>query len=116
MAEAGVVYSTAILLTMGTIAAGLGVFRYQEVAYQARQAARWASLQSSTPTAQAVKSGAMTLIALDPTALTVSVSKTTINAVDYTAVTLTYQWTPSVLSSVLTPITFHSTSQQPTPP
>ena len=116
MAEAGIVYATALLLAMGTIVMGLGVFRYQELAYQAREGARWASVQSAFPSASAVRSNGIHPIALDPASLSITVRKTTMNSVDYADVTMTYQWTPGIFPAVLQPITFTNTSKQPIAP
>jgi hypothetical protein len=44
MVEAALVLSIALLLTLGVIIVGLGVYRYQQVASLARQAARYASV------------------------------------------------------------------------
>jgi len=45
--EAAVVLPVVIMLLFGLIVGGLGVFRYQQVAAQAREAARWASVRGS---------------------------------------------------------------------
>ena len=113
MAEAGVVYSVAILLILGMIMVGLGVFRYQEVAYQARQAARWASLQGSTVPSSSDVLAKITPMMLQKNLLSATVSKTTINSVDYVSVKLSYAWTPEGFPGVLSPVTFTSTSTQP---
>lgn len=42
--ESAVVLSVTLLLTMGLIVGGLGIFRYQEVAHLAREGARYASV------------------------------------------------------------------------
>jgi Flp pilus assembly protein TadG len=46
--EAAVVYPLLFLLLFGLIVGGLGVFRYQQVAFQAREAARWACVRGSS--------------------------------------------------------------------
>jgi Flp pilus assembly protein TadG len=43
--EAAVVYPVMLVLFLGLIVGGMGVFRYQQVACQAREAARWASVR-----------------------------------------------------------------------
>ena len=116
MAEAGIVYPLVLLLTLATIVTGLGVFRYQEVAFQARQGARWASVQSGTPTSAQLLSNGITPIALKSNNLTATVAKTTINSVDYISVTLNYRWTPEGFPDILSPVTFTSTSKQPIAP
>lgn len=42
--ESAIVFSVTFLLIIGVIVGGVGVFRFQQVACQARQAARWASV------------------------------------------------------------------------
>src|SRR5215831_6059302 len=44
MVEAAIVLSIALLLTLGVIILAMGVYRYQQVASLARQAARYASV------------------------------------------------------------------------
>jgi Flp pilus assembly protein TadG len=45
--EAAVVLPVAILLLIALFVGGMGVFRFQQVAAQAREAARWASVRGS---------------------------------------------------------------------
>jgi Flp pilus assembly protein TadG len=45
--EAAVVYPVMIFLLLGMIAGGMAVFRYQQGAGQAREAARWAAVRGS---------------------------------------------------------------------
>lgn len=45
--EAAIVYSVMLVLILGLIVGGIGVFRYQQVACQAREAARWTSVRGS---------------------------------------------------------------------
>lgn len=45
--EAAVVYSVLLFLILGLIVGGMGVFRYQQVACHAREAARYASTRGS---------------------------------------------------------------------
>jgi Flp pilus assembly protein TadG len=44
LVEAAIVYPVFLLLLVGTIVLGLGVFRYQQVAALAREGSRWASV------------------------------------------------------------------------
>jgi Flp pilus assembly protein TadG len=44
LVESGIVFSITVLMSLGLVVAGLGVFRYQQVAAVAREAARWASV------------------------------------------------------------------------
>jgi Flp pilus assembly protein TadG len=43
--EAAVVYPVVVFLFLGMVLGGVNVFRYQQVACQAREAARWASVR-----------------------------------------------------------------------
>jgi Flp pilus assembly protein TadG len=47
LVESAVVYPLLFLLLFGLIVGGLGVFRYQQVACQAREAARWACVRGA---------------------------------------------------------------------
>jgi Flp pilus assembly protein TadG len=47
LVESAIVYPLLLLLLLGLIVGGLGVFRYQQVACQAREAARWASVRGA---------------------------------------------------------------------
>ena len=116
-AECGIVYSITLLLIMGTIIEGLGVFRYEQLSSLAREGARWASVRGPTyqqeknqpaPTSQDVYNNVVApkMVALDPTQLTCTLSMTANTA----TVTLTYVWVPEGLFS---PITLTSTSVLP---
>ena len=48
LAESGLVYSMAMLMIVGTMIAGLGVYRYEQVARLANYGARWASVHGRT--------------------------------------------------------------------
>jgi Flp pilus assembly protein TadG len=48
LVESAVIYPLLFLLLFGLIVGGLGVFRFQQVACQAREAARWASVRGSS--------------------------------------------------------------------
>lgn len=132
MVESALVLSTALLLTLGAIVVGLGVYRYQQVASLARVAARYASVhggQFAQDTGQAmatsqsiydqvIKPGA---IGLDLSKLTYSVSWDNTNEMpvymsnpntntyvrNRVTVTISYQWVPE---AYLTGITLTSTS------
>ena len=116
-AECGVVYSITMLLILGTIIEGLGVFRYQQVSSLAREGARWASVHGPTyqqeknksaPTSQDVYNNVIVpkMVLLDPSQLTCTLTMTSNTA----AVTLTYNWFPEGFFS---PITLTSTSVLP---
>src|SRR3954447_4123435 len=87
-AECGVVYSITLLLIMGTIIEGLGVFRYEQLSSLAREGARWASVHGPTyqqekstaaPTSQDVYNNAIApnMIGLNPSQLTCTLTMTT---------------------------------------
>jgi hypothetical protein len=113
-AECGVVYALTLLLIMGTIIEGLGVFRYQQLASLAREGARWASVHGPTyqleknkpaPTSQDVYNNVIApmMVGFDATKFTCTLAMTSSTA----SVTLTYVWTPEGFFS---PITLTSTS------
>lgn len=107
--ECGVVYSITLLLIMGTIIEGLGVFRYEQLSSLAREGARWASVHGPTyqqeknqpaPTSQDVYNNVIApeMVALNATQLTTTLTMTANTA----SVTLTYVWTPEGLFSPMT--------------
>ena len=116
--ESALVYSMTLMLILGTIVVGLGVFRYQQIASLAREGSRWASVHGPTYVTEQsqpaiTQSDVMTnailpkIVILDSTALTcTSFSMTGGNA----TVTLTYKWTPEAFFA---PITMKSTSVTP---
>ncbi len=115
--ESGLVYSSAMMLILGTITIGLGVFRYQEMAWLAREGARWAAVHGPTyqseqskaaPTSSDVMSNAITprMAILTQANLTCTLTMTS----GVATVTLNYNWTPEVY---LSPITLRSTSVVP---
>jgi Flp pilus assembly protein TadG len=132
MVEGALVLSTALLLTLGVIIVGLGVYRYQQVASLARVAARYASVHGgqfaqetgqamATPQSvydQVIKPGA---IGLDLNKLTYSVTWDNSNEMplylanvttnqylrNRVTVTISYQWVPE---AYLKGITLTSTS------
>jgi Flp pilus assembly protein TadG len=117
-AECGVVYALTLLLIVGTIIEGLGVFRYQQIALLAREGARWASVHGSTyqqeknasaPTSQDVLDNVITpkMVGLDATQLTCTLAMTSTTA----SVTISYTWTPEGFFN--TPMTLTSTSIMP---
>jgi Flp pilus assembly protein TadG len=101
LVECSFVFPIVFLLTLGTIVLGLGVFRYQEMAWLAREGARWAAVHGpvyqseqaqSAPTSQSVMTNAISpkMVLLTPANLTCTLSMTNGSAI----VTLTYNWTP----------------------
>ncbi len=82
--EAVIVFPILVLLVFGLLVGGTGVFRYQQVACQAREAARWASVRGgdyqmetnqTSPTQQQIFEQAVLPFAtgMDPSAITVQV-------------------------------------------
>ncbi len=95
--EAAIVYPVMFILLFGLIVGGIGVAQYQQVACQAREASRYASVKGTSwaaatgktsPTAAQIASAAVLPFAagMDPSQLTVRVQwidGTTGNAVDW---------------------------------
>src|SRR5262245_32113567 len=84
LVESAVVYPLLFLLLFGVIVGGLGVFRYQQVACQAREAARYACVhgadwqretKQACPTAAQIREDVVLPLAagMDPSKLTVKV-------------------------------------------
>lgn len=118
MAESAVVYAALMLLLLGMITVGLGVFRYQQIASLAREGARWAAVHGPTyqseqgaaaPTSSDVMSNAITpkMVGLDPGSLTCTTFTMTSGKV---TLTLSYNWVPETF---LSPVTLTSTAVTP---
>ena len=106
--ECAAVYPVAILLLMGTVIMGLGVFRYQQIQFLARQAARYASVHGPTYASEKSQSTAATSSVLAYVqGLAVGLDGLDCTAVNYSSttmpctvsVTLTYNWSPGPLFS-----------------
>jgi Flp pilus assembly protein TadG len=134
--ECVVVLPVAFVLLLCLLIGALGIFRYQEVAALAREAARYASVHgaqyqketgNTAATAQDVYNNAIApnMVGLDPTQLSYSVSWNTDNYPYHTAtnssgqlvavtntvtVKVTYQWIPEAF---LGGVTLTSTSVMP---
>jgi len=134
--ENAIVMSVMFLLILGVIVLGMGVFRYQEMAYLAREGARWASVHgtqyatdtgNTAATASDVYNNAILpkVAALDTTQLSYSVTWNTSNAPYHTytdannnvvkvantvTVTVSYHWVPE---SYFGGMTLASTSVMP---
>jgi hypothetical protein len=104
-----VVYSITLLLTMGTVIAGMGVYRYQQISLLAHECARWAAVHGSTyqseqsksaPTNQDLYTNVISpnMVLLDSTQLTYSLSTSS----NMATVTITYNWVPEGLFSGIT--------------
>jgi Flp pilus assembly protein TadG len=135
LVENGLVLSITVLMILGLVVIGLGVFRYQQVAAVAREAARWASVrgglyQQETGQPSATPSSVQSQViptysaGLDPNSITSfavtwddaskmpsyfdTASKTwKTNAVH---VTVSYQWIPEAYFGG---VTLTSTSEMP---
>lgn len=134
--EYALVLSLLFPLLFGTMVAGMGVFRQQEITHLAREAARWASVHGSqyaTETGNAAATAAdvyntvikPNLNALDASKLNYSVTWDADNSPYHTTVdsnnnsvkvgntvtvTITYTWVPELY---YTPVTLTSTSVAP---
>jgi Flp pilus assembly protein TadG len=132
LVEAAIVYPVVLLLVLGVIVVGLGLFRFNQMAELAREGARWASVRgsqfasdtgktaaSSTDVANYVKGLAA---GLDPNSLTVTTTWTTSNALTHksgnltvkntVSVTVSYPWLPEAYLGGTT-FTLTSTSVVP---
>jgi Flp pilus assembly protein TadG len=133
--EFAIVGPVALFLLIGLVVAGMGTFRYQEVAYLARQASRYASVHGTryasetgqpAATAQDVYNNAIAgqNVGLDLSQLNYSVTWNTDNSPSHTQtvngqqvnvtnkvrVTITYQWIPEAYFGG---VTMTSTSETP---
>ena len=109
--ECAAVYPLAILLVFGTLVIGLGIFRFEQLHFLAREGARYASVHgpayaSATGNSQATTSTVLThvssmAVALNGLACTsVSYSSTTLPCT--VSVTLSYQWKPEAFLALTT--------------
>jgi hypothetical protein len=117
--ECAAVYPVAILLLMGTCIMSLGVFRYQQLQFLAREGARYASVHGPMYASESGQSMATTSTVLAQVqGMAVGLCGLNCTAVNYSSttmpctvtVTLTYTWTPEKLFS---PITWTVTSTMP---
>jgi Flp pilus assembly protein TadG len=117
--ECAAVYPVAILLVVGTIVVGVGIFRYQELQSLAREGARYASVHGPTYASESGQPMASTSTVLTQVeGLAVGMSGLECTAVNYSAttmpctvsVTLAYTWTPG---SLFSPMTWTVTSTMP---
>ena len=113
------VYPVAILLLMGTLIVGLGVFRFQQLQFLARQGARYASVHGPTYASESGQSKASKSTVLSHVqGMAVGLDGLNCTAADYSSssmpcsvsVTLTYTWSPGNLFS---PATWTATSTMP---
>jgi Flp pilus assembly protein TadG len=109
--ECALMYPAAILLLMGTILVGLGIFRYQQLQFLAREGARYASVHGPTYASESGQPVASTSTVLSQVqGMAVGLSGLNCTAVTYSStslpctvsVTLTYTWTPGQPFSAMT--------------
>ena len=109
--ECAVVYPLTMMLLLGTIIMGLGIFRYEQLQSLAREGARYASVHgpayaASTGNAQASTSTVLTYL----DGLAVGINGFECTSVSYSAtslpctvsVTLSYTWNPESYFSSMT--------------
>lgn len=117
--EGAVVYPVVILLLMGTLIVGLGVFRFEQLQFLARQGARYASVHGPTYASENNQPMASTSSVLSYVEqMAVGLKGLNCTGVMYTSssmpssvsVTLTYTWSPGNLFS---PMTWTVTSTMP---
>jgi len=117
--ECAIVYPITMLLLIGVIVAGLGVFRYEQLQSLAREGARYASVHgpdfaNETGGSQATTQSVLTYVQ----GLAVGLSGLNCTEVAYSAsslpctvtVTLTYTWTPEAF---FLPMTWTISSTMP---
>jgi Flp pilus assembly protein TadG len=101
--ECAVVYPVTMLLILGTIVVGVGVFDYQQLQFLAREGARYASVHGPEYASENSASMATTSTVLTQVeSLAVGLNGLDCTSVNYSAtslpctvsVTLTYTWTP----------------------
>lgn len=108
LVEGAVVGSLALMLLLGMVVVGNGVFRYQQVASLAREGSRYAALKgTSQPDATALQNYLLTYAAgMDPSKLSCTVTW----GPGTVAVAVTYRWTPEAfLASTALSLTSKST-------
>ena len=117
--ESAIVYPITMLLMIGTVVVGVGIFRYQQIQFLAREGARYASVhgptyaeEQSQPEASAqsvqsyLQSFTVGMPGLECTNVIFSSSSTPCDV----SVTLQYTWTPE---GYYNPMTWTVTSTMP---
>ena len=118
LVEMAVVSPLVLLILIGIVVVGLGVFRRMQLSCIARDASRWASVHGATYTTEqggaAMSSVAVYTNAVAPRLGGMHASDVTCaysGALGVSTVTLTYRWNPCAFFS---PVTFTSQSSTPT--
>jgi Flp pilus assembly protein TadG len=120
LVEAAIVLPATVLLFVGTTVVGLGVYRYNQIAYLARQGSRWASVHGPTyqsdqkvsaPTAEDVISNAVVpqMNGMSRSDLTGTLTWDLHSSPATVKFKLEYNWVPEISFS---PPTFSSTPTQ----
>jgi len=119
--ESALVYIVTLMLILGTMVLGLGIFQYQQIAFLAREGSRWAAVHGPTYQTEQAQSAPIAntdvltnaiyprVVILNKTALNLTPANFSI-ANGKATVTLTYTWTPEAFFA---PITLSSTSVTP---
>jgi Flp pilus assembly protein TadG len=114
--EAAVVYPVTLLLMVGTVVLGIGVFRYQQLQSLAREGARYASVhgpQYAQDSGNAYASNATVLSYIETLAVSMETSELgctvtwnpsppTTTTPSTVTVSLTYTWVPEAMFSSMT--------------
>ena len=116
--ESGLIYSITLMLVLGTIVMGLGIFQYQQVAALAREGSRWAAVHGHPYLSEqgdgAIASRDVMTNAILPKVVILNTSALTITSFSMTGgkatLTLSYKWTPE---AYFAPLTMTSTSITP---
>jgi Flp pilus assembly protein TadG len=117
--ECALVYPVTMLLLLGTVVVGVGVFEYQQLQFLAREGARYASVHGPTYASDNNSTVASTSSVLSQVqGLAVGLKGLNCTSVKYSAstipctvsVTLTYTWTPGGLFG---PFNWTATSTMP---
>jgi Flp pilus assembly protein TadG len=116
--ECAVVYPVTMLLLMGSLILGMGVFRYQQLQSLAREGARYASVCGANYAAANGSVATTSTVLSHVQAMAVGLSGLNCTGVSYTSttqlpatvtVTLTYTWTPE---GFYQPVTWTATSTE----
>lgn len=117
--ESAVVYPITMLLLIGTVVVGIGIFRYQQIQFLAREGARYASVHGPTyaeeqglpeASTQSVQTYLQSFTVGMPGLVCTNVSYSSASSPCTVSVTLQYTWTPEAL---MTPLIWTITSTMP---
>lgn len=109
--ESAIVYPIAMLLMIGTVVVGIGIFRYQQIQFLAREGARFASVHGPTyaseqgqpeASAQTVQAYLQSFTVGMPGIECTNVAYSSASTPCTVEVTLQYTWTPEGYWSPMT--------------